>query len=234
MPVAQSSGILAVIYLCPWVVSSNFVFFFKSRASCAHVKHVLPKCTMKSLSDTGEELCCVYSLGTVLYPILKPGSPNYTELWFKEYFERPQLVCENVSAQDEKEDTRTRHPNNSGRWKGLKHLHLVCVLACRSANHSFQKNPLRCSCNPHLKTAKEGLSRARLRWREFSAYWKMWFASGKLQLLSPEQNLGAAEWKPFQTGRTSHTTEILIFVKSFNEQQKAKEWDKVGAPDHSP
>lgn len=139
-----------------------------------------------------------------------------------------------VSAQDEKEDTRTRHPNNSGRWKGLKHLHLVCVLACRSANHSFQKNPLRCSCNPHLKTAKEGLSRARLRWREFSAYWKMWFASGKLQLLSPEQNLGAAEWKPFQTGRTSHTTEILIFVKSFNEQQKAKEWDKVGAPDHSP
>lgn len=27
MPVAQSSGILAVIYLCPWVVSSNFVFF---------------------------------------------------------------------------------------------------------------------------------------------------------------------------------------------------------------
>lgn len=62
----------------------------------------------------------------------------------------------------------------------------------------------------------------------------MWFSSGKLHLLSPEQNLGAAEWKPFQTAWTSHTTEILILFRSFNEQQKAKEWDKLGVPDHSP
>lgn len=55
------------------------ILFFKSRASCAHVKHILPKHTMKSLSGMGEEPCCVCSRWEqVLYPILKPGSRNYT------------------------------------------------------------------------------------------------------------------------------------------------------------
>lgn len=40
----------------------------------------------------------------------------------------------------------------------------------------------------------------------------------------------AAEWKPFQTALPSYITEIWILP--FNEQQKAKEWDKLGAPDH--
>lgn len=40
--------------------------------------------------------------------------------------------------------------------------------------------------------------------------------------------------KTIQTAWTSHTTEILILFRSSNEQQKAKEWDKLGVPDHSP
>lgn len=70
------------------------------------MKYVLPKHTMKSLSGMGEELCCVYSCWEkVLYPILKPGSHNYTTIQSSDsrsILKGHYLVCEN--------ETRSQSP----------------------------------------------------------------------------------------------------------------------------